>query len=228
MGSQRLPGKILLPLKDSSVLGYLVSHLKTLQIPIIVATTVKQEDDVVEDLCNQYKVLCFRGSSEDVLGRYSAASDQIFCDTVVRLTADCPLHDPQLIHGALDLFFAKNVEYLSNTIQRTFPRGYDIEIFSKKALQIAANEATSLYDKEHVTPYIIRLKDFFSQASFQSDSDESSWRLTLDTKEDYTLLQKIVFELEDDCSYGAVSKILSAHPEWKRINSHVVQKGGPS
>ena len=125
--------------------------------------------------------------------------------------------DPWLVSRALDLFYALKVDYLSNTLHRTFPRGFDIEIFRPEVLNRAASEATTPYDREHVTPYIVARGNEFSQANFISPEDLGSWRITVDTSEDFSFVKKIVSILgssPNTCSFTKVKELFLQHPEW--------------
>jgi len=221
MGSTRLPGKVLLPLGSSSVLSFLLERLASLSVPITLATTALQKDDVVEHCGREFGVAVFRGSEEDVLDRFWGAAGNV--DAIVRITADCPLSDPEIISRALDLFYHLNVDYLSNTLHRTYPRGLDVEIFTRKTLEIAAQESSSPYDREHVTSYITSHPERFCLANFIDSEDLHDWRLTVDTKEDLDLVRSVVEK--GPRSYLQLKEILKQNPRWKKINERVEQKG---
>jgi spore coat polysaccharide biosynthesis protein SpsF len=221
MGSTRLPGKVLLPLGKRSMLAFLLKRLRSLSLPIIVATTLLEKDDAIVRCGKECGVSIFRGSEEDVLDRFYKVAGKF--ETIIRITADCPLTDPDIIIKALDLFYHLKVDYLSNTLNRTYPRGLDVEIFSFKALEKAATEASSLYDREHVTSYITSHPDQFHLANFIDSEDMHEWRLTVDTKEDLELVRKVV-ESEPG-SYLQLKEILKQNPEWKKVNKRIQQKG---
>jgi spore coat polysaccharide biosynthesis protein SpsF len=224
MKSTRLPGKVLSPLQKVPMVLFLVKHLVPLRIPLLVATTNDPSDEVLCQLLIREKIPYYRGDMSDVLDRYVQALDGHECDAIVRLTADCPLHDPQMVRRAIALFLDQKVDYLSNTIKRTFPRGYDIEVIAKEALMRAQKEAKEDYQREHVTPYIIEHPELFSLAQFYDSIDRSAYRLTVDTEEDYHLVERVVDALKDDYSYKNVIRVLEKHPEWAKINHHVKQK----
>ncbi len=220
MGSTRLPGKVLMLLGKTSMLAFLLERLKPISIPITIATTVLEKDDAIVQCGKACGLSIVRGSEEDVLDRFYKAADTF--DSIVRITSDCPLTDPAIVAKALDLFYHLKVDYLSNTIHRTYPRGLDVEIFSFKSLEKAAKEATSLYDREHVTSYINSHPDQFRLANFIDSEDMHEWRLTVDTKEDLELVRRIV--KKGAGSYFRLKEILNQHPEWKRVNEQIRQK----
>lgn len=233
MGSTRLPGKILRPIMGRPMLSYLIERVKLIQMPhtAIIATTTNPQDNVIEDFARQEDILFFRGCEEDVLDRYYQACCKYPADVIVRLTSDCPLIDPSIVDQAIHLFQtdATRLDYLSNTLQRTFPRGMDVEVFSFEVLKMASHEASSPFDREHVTPFLYRHSERFHLSNFTHLPDVSKYRLTVDTSEDFLLINKIFEELYPNKKKFTLDDILRAfeqHPEWKEINAHVKQKEG--
>jgi len=234
MGSMRLPGKVMMDLAGRPVLWHVVDrlrHSKTLD-EIVVATTIQREDDVIEDHCwhNSFKI--YRGSSEDVLSRYFEAARESEASTVVRITSDCPVIDPAIVDTMVSEFGRRNkslqtLDYLSNTLNRRFPRGLDVEVFSFDSLARAHQEATERYEREHVTPYIYQHPELFNSSSYTSTIDYSYYRWTLDTREDYVLMQEIYKALYKEGTlfvFGDLLELFQRRPELSRINSKVVQK----
>lgn len=198
MCSTRLPDKAMLPLLRRPVLQRIIERLKDCQSAdvIIVATTVKEEDDKIIGLAKGMGVKVFRGSEEDVLSRFYYAAKQNLLDIIVRITSDCPFVDPEILDGMVKDYLSKErLDYLSNTIERAFPRGLDVEVFSFKALERAFNSAKEPYQREHVTPYIYENKEKFSVLNYPAGEDNSSYRLTLDTVEDYELIKAVYNKL---------------------------------
>ena len=225
LGSQRLPGKILLKVCGKSFLELLIERLKGLEV--IVATTTLEQDQPIVDLCLSLGIPYFRGSEEDVLDRTYRAAKENGLKTIVRVTSDCPLMDVNLIEEYLKLFDEEDVDYLANIIDRTFPRGMDIEIFTFKALEAAWKEAEDPYDREHVTPYIRRHSGRFKQYSVKQKENLSDIRLTLDTPDDLRLLKAIFEELypnNPNFNLSTILQLLQQHPDWVEWNQHVKQK----
>lgn len=233
MTSTRLPGKVMLELCGRPVLKQLIERLKHTehQIPIIIATTDNETDNVIADFAVKELLGLFRGSEKDVLSRYYLAAKNYDLDTVVRITSDCPLYDPFVLDEMLELFsHEKDLDYLSNTLNnRTYPRGLDTEIFTFGALEKSYYEAKDADCREHVTPYIYRNTDKFKLKEYLSPENHSELRWTLDTKEDYKLIQTIYQNLYDKnadhfFSYQEVLEAYQTHPEWKKINAAIEQK----
>jgi len=228
MTSTRLPGKVMKQVLGKSLLQYQIERLQRVKLAdeIAIATTTNQTDESIVELCNRLAIACFRGSEEDVLGRYYQAATTYKADTVVRVTSDCPLIDPEVIDEVIDCYLnnQSNYDYVSNCLERTYPRGMDTEVLSFSALQQAFWEATAQSDREHVTPFIHRQPARYRLGHVIYSEDCSYHRWTVDTPEDFELIQKIIaaiyprkpnFTLEDCLS------LLKKYPEWYIINSHV-------
>ncbi len=231
MASTRLPGKVMKHVLGKPLLEYQIERLKRVKLAdeIVIATTTNQTDEPIIDLCNTLSVARFRGSEDDVLARYYGAATAYQADIVIRVTSDCPLIDPQVINQVIDYYLQNqsNYDYVSNSIKRTYPRGMDTEVFSFLVLQQAFLEATAPPDREHVTPFIYRQLERYRCGHFMYPEDCSHHRWTVDTPEDFELIQKIIeavypnkscFTLED------CLRLLQQHPDWYLINSHVEQK----
>jgi len=198
MGSSRLPGKVLLDLCGMPVLWHVwqrVRHAAGID-EIVVATTDLDRDQVIQNACEKWGVTCSRGSETDVLSRYVNAAISTDANTIIRITSDCPLIDPDLISKQLGLFKATNPDYLSNVVEpRTFPKGFDTEIFTRSALQKAYREAMTPFDREHVTPFIRNNPNIFKVMPFYGDPDLSGLNFCLDTPDDYTFISQVYSEI---------------------------------
>jgi spore coat polysaccharide biosynthesis protein SpsF len=232
MTSTRLPGKVLLPAAGKPMLAHHINRLHWAGVPAYLATTTNATDDAIVDFAEKESIPVYRGDEHDVLGRFAGLVMQYGLEIVVRVTSDCPLIDGHEIAKGLDAFLlAKDTAglYLSNTLMRTEPRGFDYEIFWAQDLLRSTKDATLSGDREHVTPYLREnrsgkqtLQAFSSVAVARG---ASQFRLTLDEADDYTLLRTLI---ED---YGAANMratdiiaLMEQHPELAAINAHVAQK----
>ncbi|UOQ51074.1 glycosyltransferase family protein [Hymenobacter cellulosivorans] len=228
MGSTRLPGKVLMTARGRSMLEFHLTRLQTSGLPVYLATTTAPEDDVLEQWARQHQVPCYRGDSADVLSRYYKTATQFGLDTIVRVTSDCPLIDGQLIRQAVQRYeAAANPQlYMSNGLQRTFPRGLDFEVFSFHLLNQAQQNASSESDREHVTPYIHQNRS--GQVEFAHvlhPTDASRFRITLDTPEDWELIKVLLEQYDaDGLSTEALVTLLDQHPELVALNAAIEQK----
>ena len=231
MGSSRFPGKVLEEFCGMPMLAVLLHRLGRVKdiCEIVVATTNEFSDDPLVDWLKFNKINYYRGSQNDVLARYWNCAKKFGADIIVRVTADDPLKDPEVIARALLEFNSNdNVDYVSNTINPSFPEGLDIEVFSFEALDLAYNEAKLLSEREHVTPYIWKNPDKFSIRTFGMDPNLSAWRWTVDKPADLIFLQKLLsyFEYNINTSYTEFIKFLLENPEMMEINSGTVRNEG--
>lgn len=231
MGSTRLPGKILKKVLDKPLLEYQIERVKRAALidEIVIATTTNESDQPIIDFCNKHSILFYRGSEDDVLSRYYEAAKEYKAEIVVRLTSDCPIIDPVVIDKVIEYYIDNHDEYnyVSNTLKRTFPRGYDTEVFSFETLENAYINADSEAEKEHVTPYINQRPALFSIGQVLQKIDDSDFRLTVDTTEDFILIEKIITSLyinnTNFDNYDVVN-LLNENKEWLKINSEITQK----
>jgi spore coat polysaccharide biosynthesis protein SpsF len=232
MGSTRLPGKVLLPLGGRSVLGWVVRAVQASGAldEVIVATTTEPTDDQVVTECDRLGVSCYRGPVDDVLSRFVGAlensPDVGRTDAVMRFTADCPLQDPEIIRTAAGVFRATpGLDYLSGGMPHTLPRGMDVEIISTDALRLVDKAATG-HHRVHVTSYAYTHPGEFRLLGLTFPPDSSRFRVTLDTEQDWALIQAVVAEFGDrPVPLRTLTEWLESHPEVRELNADVRQKG---
>jgi spore coat polysaccharide biosynthesis protein SpsF len=231
MGSTRLPGKVLLPLLGSPILEHVVDRTARAALvdAVVVATTLLPEDDVIDDLARQRDWPLTRGSATDLLDRYVQAAREHQADVVVRITSDCPLIDPQVVDETIAALEDAVVDYASNSLEpRTFPRGLDVEVVDRAALETAWRDDRNPAWREHATPYIYRHPDRFRLQRVAAGGDWSRHRWTVDTSEDFDLVRRIYDALGND-TFGWVEAlaVVEAHPDWSSLNESVAQKPVP-
>lgn len=227
ISSSRLPEKVILPLGNATVLDLHLKRIKKAKSinKIIVASTFEEKSNLIKLIAEKNHCELFQGDLNDVLDRFYQA---VVCekpDFIIRLTSDCPLIDPQLIDDLVRRFLAANVDYAANCLNSTLPDGMDAEIFTFKSLETAHLEAKLKSEREHVTPYI-RNSEKFIVLPIDYSPNLGSFRLTLDTKEDYNLIQKLVDSLGEDASMIDYVNYLKAHPELLSINSNSQRNEG--
>ncbi|MEM0952047.1 MAG: glycosyltransferase family protein [Cyanobacteria bacterium P01_H01_bin.74] len=230
MTSTRLPGKVLMPVLDYPLLAVELARLQCVKQAqqLVVATTTQKTDDPIEALCKRLNVSCFRGDEDDVLSRYCGAAAFTQADSIIRVTGDCPLIDPTVVDAAIALYLSGEFDYVSNTMTRTYPRGLDVEVFSFDALEQANREAVSVSHREHVTPFFYTQPKRFRLGELKQTGDHHDHRWTVDTPEDFQLISKVLSVLLPRhgplFSTQDVLDVLRQNPEWRLINSDVVQK----
>lgn len=232
MGSKRLPGKTLLPFGDKTVLHYLLDRVSksTLLEQIVVATTVNVEDDAIEEAMSSQPISIFRGHPENVLDRYYKAASQTNATIIVRITADDPFKCPEVIDEAIRKLIDNRFDYVSNTLDLSYPEGLDVEVFTFKTLQRVMLLASLPRHFEHVTSYISEHKQQFSIGTLKSQVNLSHWRLTLDYPEDYQNLLKISNLIDPCANYETLVEFINLsgfrqimHPVIQRNESYNAQ-----
>lgn len=231
MGSTRLPGKVLRDLKGMTVLEHVVRRVRSAKaVPhLVVATTTESSDDPIVRLCCDLGIDCYRGSGDDVLDRFYRAAVEYGLDVVVRVTADDPFKDPDVIDRAVQEFLSGNFDYVSNTIQPTYPEGLDIEVFSFDSLRTAHSQASLPSEREHVTPYIWKHGELFRLHSFSLDVNLSAMRWTLDDERDWEFVQAVYDALYDEDRVFRMQDILDLllrRPELMAINTGTERNEG--
>ena len=226
MGSTRLPGKVLMEVNDRPLLAYQLDRIsKSKKLNrIVVATSDLEKDDAIENFCNDYGVDCFRGSEDDVMSRYYECCKQYNPDTVVRMTADCPLIDPVIIDAVAQKFEDDNVDYCGNTAPpetSRFPDGSDVEVFSMMALEKANTEVQDEHRREHVTFQFWQDENSTSSQYIQ-ENDCSKYRVTVDYPEDLEVVRYVLNMLDIQNTFGSIDEIIELidnNQEIKDINS---------
>lgn len=193
MGSTRLPGKTLMELAGRPLLAHVLERTRATRgvDDIVVATTDRPEDEQLRPVAEAAGAAFFTGSSDDVLDRFAQAAAAADAACIVRVTADDPFKDPRVTEEVLERFSRGDVDYASNTINPTYPVGIDVEVFSREALDTAAREASSAYDREHVTPYLTRHPERFRLASVEREPDLSHLRWTIDEERDLAFARAV-------------------------------------
>ncbi len=230
IGSTRLPGKVMKLINKTPVIELLLNRLsKSEKIDqIIVATSVKKENDRLVAHVNKLGFESYRGSEEDVLDRFYNAAVKFNGDNIVRITADCPLVDPVLVDKLIEAFLSKDsVDYYSNAIHPTYPDGLDVEVFSFEGLEKSWLEAKMPSEREHVTQYFYNSNEF-TIANLGYHIDYSKERWTLDEESDFIVIKNIFnhFYPRNDFSWLKVIELRDQQPHLFEYNKHIKRNEG--
>lgn len=228
MGSTRLPGKVLSDIAGSTMLARVVNRVRLARrlSTVVVATTMASSDAPILTESDRLGIPAFRGDEQDVLDRYWQAARAHHADIIVRITADCPLIDPDVVDQVVTAFQAAQPDYASNVLERTYPRGLDTEVMALATLEQAWRRADQPYQRAHVTPYIYQNPDHFRLLSVKADADYSHHRWTVDTATDLAFVQTVFERLGNDgiFTWRAVLDLLVREPELADINRSIQQK----
>lgn len=231
LGSTRLPGKVLLPLLGEPMLTRVMRRAGRAGTvdEVVLATTTLPEDDALVGLARAEGWPVERGSETDLLARYLGAARSRRAEVIVRITSDCPLIDPDVIDRTVEAFRAAGADYASNTLEpRTFPRGLDVEVVGRAALERADAEDRDPAWREHATPYIYRHPERFRLTRVAAPVDRSGHRWSVDTQADYELVRGLYEALgRDDFGWLDALAVIDANPESWMGNRGVVQKPVP-
>jgi glutamate-1-semialdehyde 2,1-aminomutase len=229
MNSTRFPGKVMLPICGTPMIGLLLQRLAgaTLVDQIVLATSEDPRNDLLTKYVQELGYTVFRGSEDDVLDRYYQAAKEVEADLVVRITGDCPLIDPVVVNEVISGFLNDDVDYASNIVPPTYPDGLDTEVFKFQALETAWNDAKTPQEREHVTAFI-RESARFSQVNLSHAKDQSGERWTVDEPEDFEVVQKIFehFHSRRDFGWLEVLDLQKEHMEWFMPNRHLTRNQG--
>jgi len=235
MGSARLPGKVMKQINGAPVIELLLRRLSTAKLVdlIVVATPDDEENDSLVDYVSRLGYEVYRGSETDVLSRFYHAASRFEADVIVRITGDCPLADGALIDEVVSGYLSSDVDYFSNVTPPTYPDGLDVEVFSRDVLVSAHAEASSSYDREHVTSFI-RESNRYHKGVHSLPKNFSDLRWTLDEPEDLKVIENIFtnfsphifFSWEDVLSYQqSTPDAFSANKKFSRNEGAMMSSG---
>jgi len=229
LSSTRLPGKVLKPFfLDQTILSIQVSALKKLNLPIILATTTNQTDDLLVDFATKHQIECYRGSESDVLSRFIEATDSNY---IIRVCSDNPFLDISSIDSFLQALTTET-DYVSFQNKEGIPAikthwGLFTELVSKQALckanELTENNSEKDFFREHVTNYIYGNPNKFEVKLLKAPPvviDRNDLRFTVDTAEDFTNMQYLYALLEQhnwDRSLSSLVDLTSESPEVMQI-----------
>jgi spore coat polysaccharide biosynthesis protein SpsF len=238
MASTRLPGKVLRPIIGHPMLWHVARRLKwvTEIREVVVATSDQSSDEPIRVFCRENQMACFAGSEQDVLDRFYQAALEHSADPVLRITADCPFVDPEIVSHLLKTYQAGQYDHFGVATgagaifekNGRFPDGLDAECIRFSALTRAWKEAVETTDREHVTPYLWRVPGRFRAGSLKNEGrDLSHIRWTVDTEEDFrlvTLVYEALYREDRPFLMEDILSFVSTHPDLGEINRHWIGK----
>ncbi len=230
MGSTRLPGKVLLPLGNTTILDYVIQRCRKFNHVehTIVATSTHKQDDLIAEWCESHQVSCYRGSEGDVLARYYDCARVYKPDYIIRVTSDCPFVDYDLANTTIEQMLKQPVDIIVNKQQEQLTRGLTVELISFSALKKIYEQSTATRHREHVTYYAYEYIEEFEYHVIELPQSilRPEIRLTVDTPEDYEVCRILADELDNSIyrpSADFVNYVMN-HPNINEINAHIQQK----
>jgi spore coat polysaccharide biosynthesis protein SpsF len=232
MGSTRLPGKVLEPIAGRPALARIAERLRAVAAldDVAVLTSVNANDEPIVELCRAERIHCVRGSEQDVLDRFHQAAKVLGAERIVRVTADCPLIDPEVVGWLLELAAERpDAAYASvatgaiGSGRRRYPDGLDAETFTAATLATAWTEATDPYEREHVTPFIWRRPERFRAVVLEAERDMGDERWTIDYPADLELIRAVYDRLSSRVGgrfgFREVCTALEREPDLRQLNA---------
>ena len=226
--SRRLPGKVLADVLGRPMILRQVERLLRAERMdgLVIATSTDPSDDALASECQAAGIALHRGDIDDVLERVVSAVEAHAPEAahVVRLTADCPLADPAIVDAVIAKHLEERFDYTSNSLERTFPDGLDVEVVRRGALEVARREATLPSQREHVTPFLYAHPDRFRIGQLVDGVDRSALRWTVDEPEDLELVREVYAALhpaQPDFSTDDIHALLAERPDLSRLNGHI-------
>jgi len=236
MGSNRLPGKVLRPILGKPMLWYIVHRVRAVPSidEVVVAVPDGPADEVLRKFCAANDIASFSGSELDVLDRFYHVAQVYGADPVLRITADCPLVDPELVEKLIELYRSGSYDYAAvaagadanSSGGERFPDGLDAECFSFAALEQAWKEAQDSRDREHVTRFIWRRKGRFRCTKLLADRKYPPLRLTVDYPQDFVVASRIyekLFREGDIFHLTDIVDLLGRDPEIIKPNEDLIE-----
>lgn len=229
MNSTRLPGKVLIDIVGKPMLWHVVRRTQRAQTldQVVVAMPDQPADTAIAEYCAEVGIDWFRGNEEDVLDRYYQAASHFEADVVVRITADCPLIDPEVIDKVVNTYRHGRYDYVTNTIPCTYPDGLDVEVFPSTVLGNAWRYARWESEREHVTPYIRNHPELFQIKNVAHEEDLSNMRWTVDEPQDLEFMRAVYNRLENSSlGMADVLAVLERCPALLEISAGIGRNEG--
>ena len=229
--SSRLPRKVLKEVNNRAILEWQILRvLETKGVDrVVLATSVEESDDEVARIATKCGIQVIRGSLNNVFSRFVDAINLFNPETVIRVTGDCPLYMPKLCESMLIEFKSRSVDYLSNTLEPSYPDGCDIEILQSKVFQKLESLPLTVEELEHVTLGVYKRPEIFECVNFSNNRDDSAHRWTLDTKEDLDFIRQVYAQFankESKFSYEDVFNFLNKNPSSARYDDGTMRNSG--
>ena len=229
VGSSRLPGKILLPLGRRTPLACVLTRCR--RIPgadvVVCAVPDRPESDAIAAIARECGAELHRGDEFDLLDRYDGAARAVGATTVMRVTSDCPLVDPEICGAVLAALADEDADYACNNLPPLWPHGLDCDAFPASLLARAARTADAPYDREHVTPWLRRNRALRRVNVDGPGAGVERHRWTLDYPEDMDFLRALwdfLGERAGEAGTGEILAALAVRPQISAINRHRIDE----
>jgi len=230
LDSKRLPLKVLSRIEKKSMIWHVINRAKKIKKveQIILITTRRKIDKPLVQIAKKSKILHFEGNTNDVLDRHYQCALKYNADPIIRITADCPLIDPELISQMLSFYLKHNYDYVANNIKPTYPDGLDCQIASFKALKVEWEKAQWKSEREHVMRYICNHPKKFKIFNYKNKINLSKYRWSVDEINDLKFVRKIYLSMRPRkiFSTNKVLQLIKKNPKLLEINKGIIRDEG--
>lgn len=225
-GSSRLPGKAITEVNGKPIIGHIVQRLIQCKLikKVIIATSVRKEDDTIAFYGEEMGVQVFRGHPEDVLDRLYHAVEGIDVDAIIEVGGDCPFVSPSLLEEGINKYLINiDSDFVSNALipPYTYPDGYDFILLTKAALKFLHENAKFQSERYQPFQYVIKNKELFKITRFEANGNFNHWRWTLDYPEDLAFVKRIyskLYDLNPFFGFEEIKNLLTQNPDIIEIN----------
>lgn len=234
MGSTRLPGKVLKPILGKPMLQWHIERIRLSRLidDVVVATTISSKDDEIVEFCESIGVKYYRGSENDVLQRVTDLVQNFKADIHVECFGDSPLTDPQIIDEFIGyLLKHSEVDFVSNSIETTYPPGAEVLAYRSKVL-VDANSKTDASDplREHVSLHIYNRTESYNVVNLSAPDiyHFPDLYFEVDTEQDFIVMNSIIISLSKLYGIGfpliTIIDFLKQHPEIVKLNQDIPRR----
>lgn len=230
MTSSRLPGKVMRELHGAPMIARQLERIEQARMlsGVVVATSTDASDDPLAEHLAAHGYEVVRASLEDVLARFVRVIDESKPESIVRLTADCPLISPTVIDEVVEAYLARDVDYCSNTLTPTYPDGLDVEVVRATVLRDIHDATADAHEREHVTLGVYRHPETFALFNYADPSghNHSDLRWTVDNADDFTFVQWVyqtLYGSNPSFDYAEILELIQRFPGKSRTIHHAAR-----
>jgi len=217
MSSRRLPGKVLMQIQGKTLIERVVErvHKSKYVTRVIVATTTHDTDRPLRKLCYKKKIEYYAGSLPNVAHRFYEILKKFDSKSFLRISADSPFIDPQLIDKCLIKFNNTKCDIVTNVFPRTFPKGQSVEIIRSSIFKKNLPKMKKNAYLEHITKFFYENKNNFKINAIINNKNYSKFNMCIDTVSDIRRTRII---------YKKISHLRNRKISWKKIIKKYYEK----
>ena len=204
MGSERLPGKVMMDLAGEPVLAHVFRRMKMVGLDVVCGAFPDEPASApLIELAKAHNVGVYLGDEKDVLNRYYGAAKELNLDGIMRVTGDCPLIDPVVCAKVLAAYETGLFDFVANDVYASYPIGLGCEVFGFGLLERAANHCGDPYGREHVSHWMKHLRGYSTWNLGCPINYIGALKLAIDTQFDLDYVRAIMNQKPEDYTLAA-------------------------